>query len=215
MSEFQLILSIIALTIFVIFFKQLFSGNHPQRGVDFEAKLPQDSIGGISRVDKTFKKNTPQEHNRVQELMNIAQSSLEKKDNIEAKKALTSLLILEPKNIDALRMLATTYLNMNNYSDAKKTLLELLELNSSDDLAHNLLANTLHKLGEDQEAIKHHELAIKLDNSYAPYYYNYANTLYDLGEFNKALELYKKALNLDPNLTEAKKMKEKLENATN
>ncbi len=217
MSEFQLILSIIALVVFIIFFKQLFSGNYPKRGVDFEAKLPDTNIGGVSRADKIFKKETSSEaiKSREEELENIARESIEKGDNIEAKKALQSLLILEPNNIEALRMQGTVNLNMNDYTNAKESFLKILELDEKDDLTHNLLANTLHKLGEDDEAIKHHKRAIELDKSYAPYYFNYANTLYDLGKKDEALTMYEKALSFDHSLKEAKKMISELKNDNN
>jgi len=215
MSEFQLILAIVALSIFVIFFKQLFSGNYPKRGIDYEAKVSDESIGGISTPTKVFKKEQTNSISRVEQLFNIAKESLDKGDNIEAKKALQSLLILDPKNIEALRMLAVSYVNMNDYSNAKETLLELLELDNSDDLAHNLIANVLHKLGEDSEAILHHQKAIELDKNYAPYYYNYANTLYDMGRLDEALKYYKKSVELDDDLEDAKKMIRELENGSN
>lgn len=215
MSEFQLILAIVALSIFIIFFKQLFSGNYPKRGIDYEAKVADDSIASISTPTKVFKKEQTSSISRVEQLFNIAKESLEKGDNIEAKKALQSLLILEPKNIEALRMLAASYINMNDYSNAKETLLELLELDNKDDLAHNMLANVLHKLGEDSEAITHHKRAIELDSSYAPHYYNYANTLYDMDRLDEALEYYKKSLELDNRLEDAKKMIRELENGNN
>jgi len=217
MNEFQLLLSIIALTIFIIFFKQLFGGNYPKRGVDFEAKLPDESIGGISRADKIFNKASAEEESigREEELLNIAINSMENDDNIEAKKALQSLLILEPNNIEALRMLGTVNLNMNDYTSAKENFLKILELDSKDDLTHNLLANTLHKLSEDEQAIEHHKKAIELDKSYAPHYFNYANTLYDLGRKDEALAMYEKALEFDNSLEEAKKMISELKNGNN
>ncbi len=216
MSEFQIILAIIALSIFVIFFRQLFSGNYPKRGVDFESKLPQESIGGVSRPDKIFHKTKELESkSRIDELYEIAKKSLDSGDNIEAKKALESLLILEPNNQDALRMLGFAYMQMNNYVDAKEHFLKALELNPNNDLVHNLLANTLHKLGEDEEAIAHHKRAIELDPNYAAYYFNYANTLYDLGKKQEALAMYKQALELEPTLTEAQKMIKELEDVSN
>lgn len=216
MSEFQLILAIVALFIFVIFFRQLFSGNYPKRGIDYEAKVPNDSIANISAPTKVLKQDESNKSvSRVEQLFNIAQESLDKGDNLEAKKALQSLLILEPNNIDALRMLAVAYMNMYDYSNAKETLLELLNLNPNDDLAHNLLANVLHKLGEDEDAIIHHQKAIELDSTYGPYYYNYANTLYDLGQKDEAIKYYKKALELDSTLDEAKKILKELEDDSN
>lgn len=215
MSEFQLILSIIAISLFIIFFKQLFSGSYPKRGVDFEAKIPDESIGGVSRADKIFHKAKNQEpKSRKEELLEIAQNSLDSGDNLEAKKALGALLILEPHNKDALRMLGVANMNMNDFVAAKEHFFKLLEMDANDDLAHNLLANALHKLGEDAEAIEHHKKAIELDNQYANYYFNYANTLYDLGQTKEALKLYKKALELDSTLKGAQKMVRELEDVS-
>ncbi len=209
MSEFQIILTMVALGIFAIFFKQLFSGSFPKRGVDYETQMPNIEPVPASSVKAGGTQS------RVEQLFEIAKNSIDNGDNIEAKKALMSLLILEPKNPEALRMLGVVYMNMNDFSNAKEQFLKLLELNPGDDLAHNLLANALHKLGEDESALMHHKKAIELDNSYAPYYFNYANTLYDLGDKEEALKLYKKALELDKNLKDAKKMISEIENGNN
>jgi len=217
MSEFQLILLALAVTIFAIFFKQLFSGNHPKRGVDFEPKVSNDRVGGVNRPDKVFKKVEPkiESKSRSDELFDMAKVALDKGNKEEAKKALQALLIREPDNIEALRVLGTLDLEEKRYKEAKESFTKVLEYDSTNDLAHNLLANTLHKLGEDDDAIKHHELAINLDNEYAPYYYNYANTLYDLDRVKEALEFYKKALELDSSLEDAKKMIKEIEDDTN
>ena len=208
MTLFQLILLLIAVAIAVIFFKQLFSGNYPKRGIDYEAKTPKESIGGISTPSKMLKGSskieTDENLDRVSQLINMADEALQKKDNIEAKKALQSALHHDPNNPEVLRRLGVVYMNMYDYTDAKDTLLHLLQINPNDDLAHSLLANALHKLGEDDEALLEHQKAISLDSKYAPHYYNYANTLFDLGRIDEARENYKKALELDPNLQEAK-----------
>ncbi len=216
MSEFQFILLLLAITIFVIFFKQILSGNHPKRGIDYEAKIPNNSIGGVSRPDKIFKKETPQPEvkSRSQELYDMAKEAIEKGDKEEAKKALNALIIREADNTDALRILGTIELEEKNYKEAKKYFEKVLEYDETDDLTHNHLANTLQKLKEDEKAIKHHEIAIKLDEQYAPYYYNYANTLYELQRFDEALSLYKKALELDPTLKSAKNMISEIENGS-
>ncbi len=210
MSLLQLILLISAGVIFYLFFRQLFSGNYPKRGIDYEAKRADVQIGEINRPDKTFSR-APESKSRLQELLEIADASLEKGDNLEAKKALQSALILDERNIEALRRLGVVYMNMNDYSNARKIYEMLLQIDPRDDLAHSSLANALHKLGEDEEALAHHKEAIAIDPDYAPHHYNYANTLYDLGRKEEALEEYRKAYALDPELHEAKKMIEKLE----
>jgi FimV-like protein len=216
MSQFQLILLLVAVVIFVIFFKQLFSGNYPKRGIDYEAKLPEANIGGISTPQKVFKnEENTKGQSRVEQLFGMASEALDSGDNIEAKKALQSLLILEPNNVDAMRMLAVAYMNMNDFSSAKEVLQEALEIDNSDDLAHTLLANALHKLSQDSEAINHHKRAIELDSSYAKHYFNYANTLLDIGQKDEAVAMYQKAIELDSSLEEAKKILSELKDEHN
>ena len=210
MTLFQLILLIAAGVIFYLFFRQLFSDNYPKRGVDYEAKLPDARIGGVNRPDKTFSRPV-EGKSRLEELLEIADESLEKGDNLEAKKALQSALILDERNPEILRRLGVVYMNMNDYPHAKETYALLLEIDPQDDLAHSSLANALHKLGEDAEALSHHQRAIELDPDYAPHHYNYANTLYDLGRRDEALAEYRRALELDPGLKEAEEMVRELE----
>jgi len=207
---FQLILVVAAGAIFYLFFRQLFSGNYPRRGVDYEAKLPDTRIGGLNRPDKTFAR-PEEEKSRLDELVEIADESLEKGDNLEAKKALQSALILDERNPEVLRRLGVVYMNMNDYPHARETYELLLEIDPKDDLAHSSLANALHKLGEDDAALIHHKEAIALDPDYAPHHYNYANTLYDLGRREEALAEYRRAYELDASLDAAKKMIGELE----
>ncbi len=209
MSTFQLLLFILAGAVFYLFFKQLFSGSFPKRGVDFEAKNDDDQIGGINRPDKTFSKPTVQP-TRMQQLLSMADEAVEKKDFEEAKKALGSALIIDDNNMDVLQKMAYVCTQTEDYSEAKESYEKLIELNENDDMAHVLLANVLHKLDDESGAEKHHERAISLDPEYAPHHFNYANTLYDLGRNKEALVGYKKAYELDDTLNVAKDMIDKL-----
>ena len=210
MSTFQLLLLIITAGVFYLFFKQLFSGNHPKRGVDFEAKVADEQLGGINRPDKTFSKPTVQP-SRMEQLFSIADEAIEKEDYDEAKKALGSALIIEENNEDALQKMAAISMETEDYTEAKECYEKLLTLDENDDMAHALLANALHKLNDDAGAELHHEKAISLDLDYAPHHFNYANTLYDLGRSKEALIGYKKAYELDSELVVAKEMINKLE----
>ena len=211
MTIFQLLLLIVAGGVFYLFFKQLFSGNFPKRGVDFEAKVADEQIGGINRPDKTF--STPAvEPTRMEQLLGMADEAVEKKDFDEAKKALGSALIIEPDNVDALQKMGFVAMQTEDYAEAKESYEKLLTLDENDDMAHALLANALHKLGDEEGAEKHHEKAIVLDPEYAPHHFNYANTLYDLGRKKEALIGYKKAYELDNSLEVAKEMIDKLGN---
>ena len=211
MTTFQLLLLIIAGGVFYLFFKQLFSGNYPKRGVDFEAKIADEQIGGINRPDKTF--STPKvAPTRMEQLLRMADEAIEKKDFDEAKKALGSALIIEPDNVDALQKMGFVAMQTEDYTEAKESYEKLLTLDENDDMAHALLANALHKLGDEEGAEKHHEKAIVLDPEYAPHHFNYANTLYDLDRRKEALIGYKKAHELDNSLEVAKEMIDTLGN---
>ena len=210
MTTFQLLLLIIAGLVFYLFFKQLFSGNHPKRGVDFEAKVSDEQIGGINRPDKTFSKPKAQ-LTRMEQLLNMADESVEKEDYEEAKKALGSALIIDENHSDALQKMGYVSMKVEDYSEAKESFEKLLGLDAEDDIAHASLANTLHKLGDESKAVIHHEKAIKIDPEYAPHHFNYANTLYDLDRKKEALIEYQKAYELDNTIAIAKEMIDKLE----
>ena len=98
MTTFQLLLLIVAGGVFYLFFKQLFSGDHPKRGVDFEANVPDEQIGGINRPDKTFSKPEVQP-TRMEQLLQMTDEAVEKNDYEEAKKALGSAHIIDADNI--------------------------------------------------------------------------------------------------------------------
>ena len=209
MSTFQLLLLIVAGGVFYLFFKQLFSGNHPKRGVDFEAKVADEQIGGINRPDKTFSTPTMQP-TRMEQLLAMTDEAVEKEDYEEAKKALGSALIIDENNTEVLQKMGYVCMQTEDYSEAKESYEKLLSLDDNDDMAHVSLANVLHKLGDESGAEKHHERAITLDEEYAPHHFNYANTLYDLGRTKEALIGYKRAYELDDSLEEAEKMIKKL-----
>lgn len=205
MTLFQLLLFIVAGVIFYLFFKQIFSGEHPKRGVDFEAELPDEQIGGINRPDKTFSKPEV-EPTRLEQLAQMADDAVSKGDMLEASKALQSALILEEDNIDVLQRHGFVMMQIDNLEDAKESFEKIIAIEPKDDSAHASLANVLHKLGEEEEAIKHHLRSIELDPEYAPHHFNYANTLYDMGRKEEALSAYIKAYEIDASLEEAKKM---------
>jgi tetratricopeptide (TPR) repeat protein len=209
MSTFQLLLLIVAGGVFYLFFKQLFSGNHPKRGVDFEAKVADEQIGGINRPDKTFSTPTVQP-TRMEQLLAMTDEAVEKEDYEEAKKALGSALIIDGDNTEVLQKMGYVCMQTKDYNEAKESYEKLLSLDENDDMAHVSLANVLHKLDDEAGAEKHHERAIMLDEEYAPHHFNYANTLYDLGRTKEALIGYQRAYELDDSLEEAEKMIKKL-----
>jgi len=209
MSIFQFLLFIISIIIFILFFKQLFSGAFPKRGVDFEAKRDDKQIGGITQIEKNFS-SPPPKLSRVAQLTNMADIALDEKDFVEADKALSSALILEKDNLELLLKYGFVLINLNRLDEAKAVYIDILAIDPKEDMALVSLANIYHKLGDNDKALEYHEKAIGLDPLYAPHYFNYANTLYHLGQKDKALINYKKAYELDPSIEEAERMIKKL-----
>ncbi len=210
MSIAQIALFLIAVTIFYIFFKKLFSGDYPKRGVDYEAKLPDEQIGGISRPDKIFAEPKV-EKSRLDELLKMADDSLAKEDFEDAKKAILSALILDENNVEVLQRAGFISIQEEDFSQAVVYYEKIIALEPKNDLALGSLANTYHKLGEDEKAIEIHKKAISLDPHYAPHFFNYANTLYDLGKLDEAKQNYQKALEFDDGLEEAQVMIDKID----
>jgi len=209
MSIFQILLFIISIIVFVLFFKQLFSGIFPKRGIDIEATRDNevDSFRWANR--ESFSVSAPRQ-SRVVQLVSMADKAIENSDFIEADKALSSALILEKDNIELLLKHGFVLINMNRLSEAKEIYMEILKLDPNEDIALVSLANILHKLGENELAIEYHKKAIELDPSYASHYFNYANTLYYIGNTKEALMNYKRALELDSSLEEAQRMVKEL-----
>lgn len=209
MTPFQFILLLLTLSIFYIFFKQLFSGNYPKRGVDFEAKREDDQIGSISNMGRSFQRPVVRP-SRFEELTSLADEAIEKKDFDEAKKALQSALIVEKDNAEALSKYGFVLMQLNEYQEAKEVYENIIKIDKDDDMAYAVLANCYNKLSLETQAITHHKISIKLDDEYAPHYFNYANTLYDMKNLKEALTMYQKAYKLDSSLDDAKKMIEML-----
>jgi len=205
MSIFQFLLFIISIIVFVLFFKQLFSGSFPKRGIDLEANSESGHGSKIRQIDQHFS-SIPLQLSRIDQLIDIADIAIEKNDFIEADKALSSALILEKDRGDLLLKHGFVLMNLDRLSEAKESYIEAIRVNPNDDMAHVLLANILHRLEEDESAIEHHKKAIAIDPLYAPHYFNYANTLYDLAKKDEALLNYKKSYELDSSLVEAEKM---------
>ena len=210
MTTLQLFLLIVSAAVFYMFFKQLFSGAHPKRGIDFEEKISKNLIGGISRPEKLFR-TAPKPPDRISDLMQIADNAVEKGDFSEAKKALQSILYIDENHKETLQKCAYVYAKLGDYEHAKEMYERVLKIDGNNDTAHAALANALHRLNDDNLAIIHHKKSIELDSSYAPHYYNYANTLYDMNTPEEALINYKKAIELDDTLTQAQDMIKKIE----
>lgn len=138
MSLFQIILSLLAGFIFYIFFKKLYSGNYPKRGVDYEAKLPNEQIGSVSNPAKIFSKEKPI-LTRIDELLSAANESISNKEYDEAMKAIRSAYIIDNKNIDVICAFGIVYFETGKPEDAKSYFQKALTLDENCEVAKDML----------------------------------------------------------------------------
>ena len=205
MTIFQLLLFVVTVAVFIMFFKQLFSGNLPTNKIDIDPNINENNTVKKTQFDKKIVTEMPTVP-RVKQLVLMANQAIEQQDFAEADKALSSALILEKENIELLLQHGFVLISLKRLEDAKETYLEILQIDENEDMAHTSLANVYHHLNENESALNHHRKAIEIDAVYAPHYFNYANTLYDLSQKDQALEYYKKAYKLDPSIEEAMRM---------
>jgi len=205
MTIFQLLLFIATITVAILFFKQLFSGDLPTNRVDIKPNVDEQDLLKEISSDKQIISGMPRVP-RVQQLIAMANEAIEKRDFIEADKAISSALILEKENVELLLQYGFILISLNRLDEAKEIYLEILKLNENEDIAHASLGNIYHKLDENELSLHHHRKSIEIDDQYAPHYFNYANTLYDLSQKEQALAYYKKAYELDASIEEALRM---------
>ena len=93
MTIFQLLLFIATVAVFILFFKQLFSGELPTTQIDIETTKDESDITKTKHFDNQIVNGMPQVP-RVQQLVAMANEAIEKQDFAEANKALSSALIL-------------------------------------------------------------------------------------------------------------------------
>jgi len=153
MTLFQFLLFVVTVAVFIMFFKQLFSGNLPTNKIDIKPNRDELDMLKETQLDKQIISGMPRVP-RVQQLVLMANQAIEQQDFVEADKALSSALILEKDNIELLLQHGFVLLSLKRLEDAKETYLEVLKLNENEDMAHASLANVCHHLNENELALK-------------------------------------------------------------
>ncbi|WP_456433680.1 tetratricopeptide repeat protein [Nitratifractor sp.] len=162
MSMVQIVLLIAAVGIFYLFFRQLFSGNYPRRGIDYEAKLPDEKIGGVSRPDKTFSRERVP-GSRLEEWLQKAERARKEGNLIEAKRALQNALIMDRDNPEILRLLGEIYGGMEDWANAARVYEQWLEKEPDNPHALAALARARARLGEREAARELYRRALAIE----------------------------------------------------
>jgi len=121
---------------------------------------------------------------------------------IEAEKAFSKAIELNPRLAMAYNNRGNAYSNLGNDQQAIRDYNKAIELNPQLAMAYNNRGNAYFKLDNYQQAIKDFNKAIELDPQLAMAYNNRGNAYVKLGNFHQAIEDFNKAIELDPQYAE-------------
>lgn len=105
---------------------------------------------------------------------------------------------IQPKNLDALKGLASAHLQQQNLDKIIETYREIVAVDPRDTYSLLILANVLSKTGREQEAISYFEKVIEQRRGYINTYLLLGQLYENMHRDRDALNLYKRALLIDP-----------------
>jgi len=121
----------------------------------------------------------------------------------QAEAIYNEILQSQPRNFDALQLLATIAAQRGNFAVAVELYDKALKIDSSDARTHYNRGVALGSLRRFDEAVESCERALRIRPFYAEAHNNRGNALGGLKRFDEALESYDRALRIKPNYAEA------------
>jgi tetratricopeptide (TPR) repeat protein len=110
---------------------------------------------------------------------------------------------LEPRNVEALRLLGSMHTRQGNFTEAERSYRKVVKIDARSADAHIELGVVLCQLGRPTDAVSSYQRAIELKPDYAGAHNNLGVALYDLGRFEEAIASYRRALEIEPGYAEA------------
>lgn len=114
-----------------------------------------------------------------------------------------SVLLEDPKNIDALHGLALNLAIRKHFKESIPFFLKAIQCAPLIPAFHNNLANTYKSIGDLTEAQKHYNQALSLKPNYPEAHNNLGNLLVQQGEINTAVQHFQTALRINPDAIDA------------
>lgn len=121
----------------------------------------------------------------------------------EAKALIDSILRINSKNAEALRLLSVVYAMQGDSLSALTAIRKVIKLDPRNGIAHSNHGNILRVLGRHEEAITSYKLALQFTPEYAEAHNNLANLYQELGLYEQSLPGYIKAIQLQADYAEA------------
>lgn len=134
---------------------------------------------------------------KLGQLWNIAQDSLQTKKYLRAEKALLTILRIDERNASAYNRLGILYAKQKSLNDAIECFEIAQSLEPSASSLHNVGLIYLETEQYDKAALAF-EQALEMDDQLAARYIAYAKALEKLGHEKKMIESLERAVELDP-----------------
>jgi len=126
------------------------------------------------------------------------------KGNLESALQLyNKILLLDPKNDEALHLLGVIAAQIGDFKQAVEKIDAAIKINPNDPSYYLNIGNALFSLKDYKTALSNFEKAIKLKENYAQAYSNRGNTFKEMGRLDLALESYDLAISFRPNYADA------------
>lgn len=151
----------------------------------------RESIDEVSR-------DLPQKlSDKLDQLWNIAQQSLQERKYLRAEKALLTILRVDERNATAYNRLGILYAKQRAYEDAIECFEIAQSLEPSASSLHNV-GLIYFETGNDEKAALAFEQALDMEGDMAARYIAYAKVLEKLGRAKKMIEALERAVELEP-----------------
>jgi tetratricopeptide (TPR) repeat protein len=115
-----------------------------------------------------------------------------------AQRQYQAVLAQQPKQPDALSLLASLHLSQQQWADSARLFQQALALNAAQPALHYNCGLALQNLAQFDAALRHYDAAIALQPTLVEALHNRANVLYAQGRYDDALQGYAQVLALKP-----------------
>lgn len=166
------------------------------RLLDLEEKYrTRARVAAVLTPDELEKKG-----HRIEAILGEARDALRREEYAEAERKAIEAVSVDPKNVEAYRVLAAVYLGQHDYEHARETLQFVIErLHVEDDELYAELGLVASGEGNLEVAKQHLEKSIALNGQVAQHHLDLCRVNLSLGDSGVAFNHCQRAVDLEPN----------------